>query len=384
MFDFFFITKKEKINKSAICVLLNEVNKMFKLHYGQLLGKIDAELQSFMDEQLALVKNNSFLTYYYSKISDYLFNGGKRIRPVLMLLSYGAINPEELQQPIIRASLSIELLHNASLIHDDIMDNAETRRGQKAFHGVLRDYAQENYSSNYIDHINYGLAMGILGGDFVYNLAYKILQNHYFSPDVCLRAASEFTEGFLEVVKGVIFETDMQGRFESTESEYFDMIAGKTASLFEKSAKMGAIYANGSDSQISALANFAKNAGIAFQIVDDVIGTFGDETKTGKPIDSDIREGKRTILLIKALENANEEQRKILYKFVGNKHVKDEDVELVRNVMKDTGALVYAKEKAESLFKSCQYFLKTAEPQFDPKYVDYLNEIAAMGILRDK
>jgi geranylgeranyl diphosphate synthase type I len=337
-----------------------------------------------MDNHIEAVKGSQFLEYYYKKINDFLFTGGKRIRPILLVDSFLSVVSQKNDERIIPSSLSLELLHNASLIHDDIMDKADTRRGEKTFHISLRDYANEKYSNTNTNPEDFGISMGILGGDFTYNLAYKAINTTDFPPPVTLKAAIEFNEGFFQIVQGVIIETEFMGRFAVTEDEYYTMIKGKTAALFEKATRIGAIFAEGTKSQINALGEFGLTAGIAFQIVDDIIGTFGNPKKTGKPVDSDLKEGKKTLLTIKAIEEANEKQRKTLSKIVGNQAANETEIEEVRDIIKDTGALDYSRNKAESLYQQCISFLDEAEPKLDEKYKNYLTEIAKMGVNRDK
>ena len=357
---------------------------MFLMHYANLQRKIDDTLHDFMEEQLNSVQENSFLKYYYQQINNFLFTGGKRIRPVLMAICYQSINSDTVGSEILTASLSLELLHNASLIHDDIMDNAETRRGKKAFHRVLQDYSALDSRSNDDNDADYGVSMGILGGDFVYNLAYKAINTKDFPSDVTLRAAIEFNEGFLHIVQGVVVETDLMRRLDVTEEEYLSMITGKTAALFEKAARIGAIFGNGTESQIDGLGKYALDAGIAFQIIDDIIGTFGDSKKTGKPTDSDIKKGKKTLLLIKAIEKGNPDQLKTLSNIVGNRQATEQEIDKVREIFKETGSLEYANKKAEKLFRNCISYLDELEPMIEEKYKKYLIEIAKMGINRDR
>lgn len=361
-----------------------EFDTMFLDYYQSLVSSINNSLDLFLSEQLSTVRDNPFLEFFYQRVNAFLSSGGKRVRPVLLLLSASSISPSILSDSLYRLSLSVELLHNASLIHDDIMDKADTRRGFPAFHRFFEDYASEHYPIDGFDSPNYGLSMGILGGDLVYNLSYNVLHSSDFPPELINRVSIEFNDAFLLVVKGVIFETDLMARFEVTEREYFEMVRGKTAALFEKSARMGAILASGSPSQVDSLGKFALNAGLAFQVVDDIIGVFGDPKKTGKPTDSDIREGKKTILLIKAIENASSEQKKSLYSIVGDRFAADEDIALVRDIFRDTGALDYARKKAEELYEVSKYFLDTADPALDPQYKKYLLELAKMGIHREK
>lgn len=357
---------------------------MFLTHYSKLLKKIDHVLHTFMDNHIEAVKGRPFLVYYYKKINDFLFTGGKRIRPMLLVDSYSSIAPQKNNERIIPTSLSLELLHNASLIHDDIMDKAETRRGKKAFHISLRDYAEENFSNTNTNSDDFGISMGILGGDFAYNLAYKAINTTDFPPEVTLKAAIEFNEGFFQIVQGVIIETEFMGRFAVTEDDYYTMIQGKTAALFEKATRIGAIFAEGTESQIEALGKFGLKAGVAFQIVDDIIGTFGESKKTGKPVDSDLKEGKKTILTIKAIEESNEKQRKTLSEVIGNQNASEVEIEEVRDIIKETGALDYARSKANTLYQQCITSLDDAKPNLDEKYKNYLIEIAKMGVNREK
>lgn len=357
---------------------------MFLTYYAKIMEEVDKSLKSLMKDQLDSVKDNSFLQYFYKKIEDFLFSGGKRIRPVMMITAFSAVDPNKKTDAAVRTSLSLELIHNASLIHDDIMDNADTRRGKQAFHKVFHDYAEINHNDANIDYDTYGQSMGILGGDYAYNLAYRAIHNDGFSPDVTLRAAQEFNIGFLKIVQGVIFESDLMGRNDVTEEDYIEMIRGKTAALFEKSARLGVILAEGSVSQIVNLGNFALNVGIAFQLVDDVIGTFGDPKKTGKPVDSDIKEGKKTILVIKAFENASVEQQSTLNRILGNRDATAADVEEVKEIMRQTEALSYAQNRAEELFQLSKSFLENLEPALNQPYKDYLINIAKMGVYREK
>jgi len=356
---------------------------MFLTQYANILKKVDKALKNFLQEKSTDL-DNPFLEYFYKEIERFLFSGGKRIRPVLMFFSSAAINPEVNEEGIIKASLSLELLHNASLIHDDIMDNAETRRGISAFHKTLENYSQNNYNEEIQNPKDFGIAQGILGGDFLYNIAYNAIHVNDFPPDKVLQASLEFNKGFFKVVRGVIVETDYMGKFSVSEDEYMEMVTGKTAALFESAAKMGAILAGAEESQLKGLGDFARSAGIAFQIVDDIIGTFGDSKKTGKPTDSDLKEGKKTLLLLKAIEKANDDQKEILKKIVGNRDSTSSEIEQVRNIMIDTGALDYSRKQAEKLYSDCIDYLDKIQPPLNDKYKKFLLEIAKMGIHREK
>ena len=356
---------------------------MFLTEYASTMKKVDKELRSFLKAK-SIDFDNPFLTYFYKENEKFLFSGGKRIRPILMVFSGFAVDSKVNEVGIIRASLSLELLHNASLVHDDIMDNADTRRGISAFHKTLENYSKDNYKEEIQNPVDFGIAMGILGGDYLYNLAYNAIHVNEFSPAAVLQASLEFNQGFFKVVRGVIIETDFMGKFTISEEEYLEMVAGKTAALFVAATKMGAILAGANDNQLTGLGNFAQSAGIAFQIVDDIIGTFGNPKKTGKPADSDIQEGKKTLLLIKSLEKASSGQKEALKKIVGKRESTPSEIDLVREIFTETGALDYSRQYAEKLYQECIKHLDNIEPPLNEKYKKYLIEIAKMGIHREK
>ena len=357
---------------------------MFLENYSKILKKVDKALLTFLKDKSGSIHDPGFLQYFYQEIEKFLFSGGKRIRPILMYFSSAAIDPTIDKDAIIKASLSLELLHNASLIHDDIMDNAETRRGLIAFHKTLADYSKQYYKNLIQNPDDFGIAMGILGGDFLYNLAYNAIKVEEFSSEKVVEASLEFNQGFFKVVRGVIIETDYMSKFTISEDEYIEMVEGKTAALFESAAKMGAILAGAEKTQIKGLGDFARTAGIAFQIVDDIIGTFGDSEQTGKPNDSDLKEGKKTLLLIKTIEKLDENHREIIKKIIGNRNSTPEEIEQIRNMIIDKGSLEYSRKCAEKLYDDCVGYLENIRPPLNKKYKNFLLELAKMGIHREK
>lgn len=242
--------------------------------------------------------------------------GGKRLRPILTLFSaeiFGAAPKDA-----IYAAVAIELFHNFSLIHDDIMDDAPLRRGNKTVH--------EKWNLN----------TGILSGDAMLILAYQYFEN--YPPLIFKDLAKLFSKTALEVCEGQQLDINFETRTNVSISEYLKMIEYKTAVLVGAALEMGAIVANSTENNKRAIYNFGKYLGIAFQLQDDYLDAFGDTATFGKQIGGDILENKKTYLYLKALENSNETQKAQLLKWFETKDASTEKVDAVKLLFTQTGA----------------------------------------------
>ncbi len=225
----------------------------------------------------------------YAPINYALEEGGKRMRPVLMLLTYNIFaNDVEMA---VEAAMAVEIFHNFTLLHDDIMDNAAMRRGRESV------YAK------------WGSNIAILSGDVMLIEAYKHLQNT--PSDKLPQVFERFNTMAAEVCEGQQYDMDFEQQEKVSVTEYTKMIELKTAALLSGSVTIGARLAGASEEDINRLDRFATEVGIAFQLQDDLLDSFGDE-RLGKKIGGDILEGKKTYLMIMAMSHANEEQREVL------------------------------------------------------------------------
>lgn len=218
----------------------------------------------------------------YEPIDYILTLGGKRLRPVLTLMSadfFGGNYKEALD-----ASLAVEMFHNFSLVHDDIMDNAPLRRGHQTVH--------EKWDVN----------TGILSGDAMLILAYQLFET--YRPEVFMQLAVLFSKTALEVCEGQQYDVDFETRNDVTISEYIKMIEYKTAVLIGASLQMGAIIADASQSCQEKIYAFGKNLGIAFQLQDDYLDAFGNPLTFGKQVGGDIIANKKTFLYLTALQKS--------------------------------------------------------------------------------
>ncbi len=318
------------------------------------ITKINDVIKSIYDKKLNNI-SNQFLREYYSELKDYFLSGGKRIRPLLCIATYNAFTTNA-DEKIIFPSVGIEFLHNASLIHDDIIDKDNFRRGKPAFHFRFRNYHQK-YDLKKMNALDFGNSIGIIGGDSAFFLGLEAYLFNEFERDINLRAIQYYEQAFIEVANGVLIETDMVNQKNLTISDYINMISLKTGALIEKSLLIGANYAKVDEKYLSHLSTYGINLGIIFQIIDDILGTFGDEKITGKPTDGDIREGKWTCLLIEAYNKLDSNEKARLNELIENPNITDNNVQEVKELFLKADVINYSKKLADSYYKKAQIAL---------------------------
>ena len=223
----------------------------------------------------------------YTPVNYVLDLGGKRLRPVLTLMTSEIFDCD--YNKALDAALSIEVFHNFSLIHDDIMDAAPLRRGNETV------------------HLKWDLNTGILSGDAMLIMAYQLFEN--YEPETFQKLAKLFSKTALEVCEGQQYDIDFEIRDDVTIDDYLKMIEYKTAVLIGAAMKMGAIVANASEKDQNSIYEFGKDLGIAFQLQDDYLDAFGDSTAFGKQMGGDIIENKKTFLYLKAIEFSSKENK---------------------------------------------------------------------------
>ncbi|MFX1558711.1 MAG: polyprenyl synthetase family protein, partial [Promethearchaeota archaeon] len=205
------------------------------------IPKINQAIESIYDKKLKNVKNK-FLQEYYRELKAYFLSGGKRIRPLLCIATYNAFNKER-DDKIIVPSVGVEFLHNASLIHDDIIDKDNFRRGNPAFHFRFQNY-HKNYNLKKMSSIDFGNSIGIIGGDSAFFIGLEAYLFNEFERDLNLNAIKYYEQAFIDIANGVLIETDMVNQKILQIEDYIEMISLKTGALLEKSILIGANYAN--------------------------------------------------------------------------------------------------------------------------------------------
>lgn len=249
--------------------------------------------------------------------------GGKRLRPILTLMTaevFGGKAKEAMD-----AALAVEVFHNFSLVHDDIMDDAPLRRGKTTVH--------EKWDVN----------TGILSGDAMLILSYQFFES--YPAETYVELTKLFSKTALEVCEGQQYDVDFETRDDVTIPEYLKMIEYKTSVLVAAAMKMGAIVAKASPKDADAIYEFGRNLGIAFQLQDDYLDAFGDPKTFGKQVGGDIMENKKTYLYLKSLENASKDDQDGLLHLYS---IKPEDstakVEAVKTIFKESGAVEETKK----------------------------------------
>jgi geranylgeranyl pyrophosphate synthase len=319
---------------------------------------------------------------YYTNIKEYIMRGGKRLRPVLVILGYKAVKGDTVPENLYTAALCVEILHNGSLLHDDLIDHDETRRGGKTFHATYRDI---NYSrtKDEKEAFDYGMTMAILGGDSLINLGASAITAANLDSDISAHLHHLYEFAFQHLVDGVLLEMNMITDETATTQTYLQMVRMKTAVLFDRSLMMGAAVARATESQLNALEEFGIKVGKAFQIQDDILGSFGDEEKLGKSSSGDIREAKKTMLVFEVYAKASPEQRKEFDNLLGKADITDKEIERVRDLFRETGALESTQKKMTELLTSGQQALDKAEPALDSKYKEFLIGLSDFLVQRD-
>ena len=336
------------------------------------IPKINNAIQSIYDKKLNSVEN-LFLKNYYSELKDYFLSGGKRIRPLLCITTYNAFS-KNYDDKIVLPSVGVEFLHNASLIHDDIIDKDDFRRGKPAFHYRFRNY-HEKHEFSKMNANDFGNSIGIIGGDSAFFIGLEAYLFNDFERELNLRAIKYYEEAFMEISNGVLIETDMVNRKNLTISDYINMISLKTGALIEKSILIGATYAKAEEKYKNLLSTYGLNLGIIFQIIDDILGTFGDEKVTGKPTDGDIREGKKTCLFIEALNKLTDKDRKRLDELIETQNMREDDVEEVKDLFIKSDVINSCKTLANSYYEEAKHVLDELQSSINPSEIEFFEDL---------
>ena len=292
-----------------------------------------------------LAKFNEFLEHLpydrkpfslYEPVKYVLSLGGKRIRPTLMLLAYNLYkdDPESILMP----ACALETYHNYTLLHDDLMDNADLRRGHMTVH--------RRWDAN----------TAILSGDSMLVLAYQRMAQ--CRRDKLAEVLQLFTETALEIGEGQQYDMEFEQRNDVTEAEYIEMIRLKTSVLLACALKIGALLADAPDTDCDNLYRFGEKIGLAFQLQDDFLDVYGDTKVFGKAIGGDILAGKKTFMLINALAHANDSQRKELEQWLAINDRPKEKIEAVTRLYNEIGIDRMATEKIAFYFTESHRYLE--------------------------
>ncbi len=294
----------------------------------------------------------------YEPIEYVLALGGKRVRPMLMLMAYN-IYKEEVDE-ILSSAVAIETYHNYTLLHDDLMDKADLRRGNQTVHVKWDDNT------------------AILSGDTMLVLAYKMMAE--CEPCHLKKVMDIFTDTALEIGEGQQYDMEFESRMDVAESEYIEMIRLKTSVLLAASLKIGAVLAGASDEDATNLYDFGVQLGLAFQLQDDYLDVYGDPAVFGKKNGGDILCNKKTYMLINALQRADEVQHAELMRWIeATDYRPEEKVKAVTSLYDAIGIKELCRQKIESYFRAANECLNKVDVPDDRKSVLREYALSLMG-----
>lgn len=301
------------------------------------------ELKDVENEINAMLEKRDERTF--GVLPSFFSRGGKRLRPLLVFLFFHALNGKDAKNAKKIAAL-IEMFHNFTLIHDDIEDDSKFRRGKPTL------------------HIEHGVPIAINSGDALYTLVLKEMSEIDLPSDKVAELIRRSSNSFLSVVEGQGAEIfwEKANKFDITEEEYYDMIAKKTGALISLSCEMGAFIADATKEEQEMAAKFGRNIGIAFQITDDVLNLVGTFEHYKKEIGGDITEGKRTLMVIKTLEIASEEDRRRLKEILSSHTTNQREINEAIEIIKKYGSIEYAKNKANELVVEAKAIVAKLNP----------------------
>jgi len=307
-----------------------------------LTDRIDAELSAFLSERISMLGDISAdLAVLAEAAHDVVLTGGKRLRPTFAYWGWRSVQPAAAagEADLIRAAAGLELLHASALVHDDVMDNAQTRRDQPTAHLRFSDFHRRQGWPG--SALSFGTAGAILLGDLLLSWSEELFTAAIgcLPEDRARAATAEFDRMRTEVAAGQFLDMLIQARGGFDPDEALRVVEFKTSKYTaQRPLLVGAGAAGGSPEQIRTLATFGVLCGEAFQLRDDLLGVFGDSSLTGKSTDDDLREGKRTLLVALAYQAANPAQRALLQAGIGDPALTADGVAQLREVLRQTGA----------------------------------------------
>lgn len=306
---------------------------------------INEELENYFNNKIKNIKNNiikDLLIY----IKGYTLRGGKRIRPLLIINSYKCF--KDYNEELIKASLFIELIQTYLLIHDDVMDRDDLRRGGPTIHKIYSDIKKDNH---------FGNSMAINAGDLVCSFVYDSIIDLKFDEKIKFKVINEINKLLEFEVHGQILDIFYDSHSDLKEEDIIKIYSLKTApytSIFP--LRIGAIFSEASDNDLRTLEEIGMKIGIAFQIKDDNLSIFGEE-KIGKCLYNDIKEGKKTLIFVKALELCNQRDKEFLKGYYGKENIMKENIEEIKRIFIESGSLDYCNKLSKKLLEESKRLL---------------------------
>ncbi len=338
-----------------------------------LQARVDAVLESFLAQQRALLDGlGGEAAEPLDELSRVIGAGGKRLRPLFCYWGYRAAGRDD-DEAIVRAAASLELLHTFAIIHDDVMDRSPLRRGQAATHLAMARGGDAHL----------GVSSAILVGDLALALADVLLSSAGFPPETFVEGYAWYNRMRTEVVTGQYLDV-VASRSPAIDEETARRIASLKSGGYtvEKPLLIGAALGGAVHETLAVLSAYGVLLGEAFQLRDDVLGAFGDPAVTGKDADGDLREGKRTLLLARALENASPDDRAFLASRLGNADLTTGDAGRIRSIFRTSGALASTQALIDA-HRNVALAALDATKALPPEAAAALTQLADLAVARE-
>lgn len=349
--------------------------------------KIDKRLEKYFDHEIKYAfgvsaKERALAVHILKHIKEHNLRPAKRIRGSFVYWGY-RLKKNDKEKQILDAAMSIELIHTALLMHDDFMDQDDTRRGLPTTHEFYKSFHQtEGYC---FDPTHYGNSMAVAVGDIALLSGYEILGKSDFKDSYKIAAMNKTLRGVVNTGIGQAYDITLEARGSANEKDIIDLHYAKTAIYtYENPLQIGAILTGASNSDLEILSKYAIPGGIAFQLQDDILGLFGNTDKTGKPAHSDLRQGKMTLLIIKALKNGTKKQVRQLKQIWGKRTLTEKEANEARKIIIETGSLDYSKQISVKWAKKAQEAIALmCKNKWNKKAINYLDGIAQYMVERE-
>jgi len=331
----------------------------------QYTALIDRKLRDhFRSLKEAAGRYHPFMLRTYENLEEYLLRKGKRLASCSTLMTYKGYKGE-VDEKILKVCVGIELYRHCILIHDDLVDEDETRRGGKSFHKLFQDVGGGRF----------GEGTAIFMGDAIYALSLEAILNSGFGGEALNKVIQLLVKDYRDVNESQVLDLLFEHKEPDVE-EWYTMASKRAASLFRATILTGAILGGAPEEDLLALKEASTNIGYAFDIQDDIIDTFATEQQYGRPPGGDIARGKKPLHLIYALQLAGPELRKIK-SILGKGEISWEDLETVRAIVRKTGALEAAKEKSVGHAKQAKMLIARTKmgkesKEFFGAFIDYI------------
>lgn len=327
--------------------------------FAEMRSGIDAEISQFLSKQQTLMAQiNPESMVLLESITEFV-SGGKRLRSLFLLSGWLATN-KPLSKGAYQSAASLEFLQACALIHDDVMDSSDTRRGKPATH---REFATYHRGHRWLGSSEtFGVGAAILLGDLCLSWADELLLQADLAHESKIAGKNVYDVMRTELMIGQYLDLLEQARGGGSIERAFDVIRLKSAKYtIEKPLILGAILAGGDQKLIQVLSEYGLTLGEAFQLRDDVLGVYGDPKETGKPAGDDLREGKQTVLIAEALATATAEQHEQIDYHLGNPAIDDGEISLLRQIITTTGALERVESRISEMTQRAKNAAKSKE-----------------------